>query len=1355
MSDSWQAGTSGDWSAAADWSTGTPSSSATAVIGGAGAYVVTLFGTGAAAGLILNGAGAEFYDAGVLTLSGTAALQAGTLDLAYGTILGGTLVLDGGLFTTTGGTLNGTAVDGALSLAGQNDSLVIENGLAMARANGSGGGTLAITGGDALLDFAGGGTLAGAAVSLGAGGAAPGQMAPATLAVTDAAGATAGATLTLDAFTWLRGQGQGSVVVGNLGPAAAGPPAMLINLGTISAGTTGTTLSIAGSGTLVNQGTIAVANGAVLALATAGLVNQGTIAIDGGTLALGGTFASVLLSELGQVVLSAGTVALAGLVELGGGTLALGAGSAITGSLGALALTGTLAGGTVADPGGGLTFAAGTGVLAGVTYAGALTLAGTGVGLTLTQGSEVTGAGGGAGSIVISGAGATLDLQGSETLDNATITLGSALGSSGAPAAIGTSDPWLASVSTTATLGSQLAVVQGGASAALLANGWSPVAGFGPADTLVNLGRITGDVAGGQLSISGYGTFINAGSIAISGGDTLSVTVGRFANAGTLTVGEGGVAVLGTPAGGFGATSAWSNAGTIAVAGGTLVLQGSEVTASLGGIAAASGDVVLAGTLANAGATLALGGALRALTLSGTIAGGVIGDAGGLLTAGAAGTGVLSGVAYRGTLALAQAGATLTVANGLSLAGTALVEGQGSLLDFSGAQTVTGGTVLLGAAAGATLGLAHDYGEAGASVLTLGAAVDVVQAGAIAVIGGAGAVAGDAIVSQGTILAAIAGGTLVLQGPGFSTSGSIAVSNGDTLAIDSQSFSNTGVISVTNACLSLGGSLTLAGLGDLRLNNATLSVGGTLDLAGSTLAVGPGSRFGRIALAGTLANGVIADSGQGFAGLAGAALDNVTFAGVLDLSRPFAQLTSARGLTLTGAGGSGRGSILLTGAQARLTIAGSETLDNCAISLGSAGQVYNGQTLTPAALAPAAGVQLTLGAGTTLSAVGAVSLLGNAAQGVWTDSIVNAGLITDQLAGDTLAIGSTVFDNIGRIAVSGGGVLVLGDAAFTNAGTLSIGHAAVVQVSLYDFFASPVSGPTVFTNAGTIVLAGGVLHEMTAGGLFPPVAFANAKGSQIGGAGAFLAPVTNSGTIAAEGGTLSIGGTILGTGTLLIGAGATLNPEMGVASGQLAAFASSTGTLRLNQPGQFAGTLSGYVAGDVIDLPGRAVSGVAISNGTLAVNTPGQLFRFASTVKLAGALEAGRDGHGGATIAIIPRAGGGGVGGGGVGGGPTVLEVTQPGMLFWTTPSGDILLGTAADMQGTVLCNWSAYSRLDITDIAAAGAHLAVAAASGGTRVTLTGGGHSTGLMFQQAFGSADFHLQADGHGGCLILFSG
>ena len=888
-------GTSGDWTNAADWAGGVvPGASSSVTFGGAGAYTATLYTVASAASVTMNAPGALFYDSGALALGGVFQLEAGTFALAYGALQGGTLALQGGVFAAEGGTLNGVAVQGDLTMAQANASLFVQNGLAMAGANGAGAGTLAVTGSYAMLDFVGSQILANAIATLGATGPGPGQGGAASLAVSHGIGATAGATLTLSRNVWVQETGtQGQIIVGAGLPGAVTDE--VVNQGTITDAAYGSTLTLGGPGLFDNAGTIGISNGATLDIASGGFTNTGTILVAGATLDLGGTFATSLLSSLGALTLTAATLEIGGDAINTGATLNLGASSA----LGPILLAGTITGGTIVDSGGGLNLSAGTGLLDGVAYQGSLALGANAI-LTLADSTTI-------GSAAITGAGSALLLEGlssaTTTLNNATISLGGGTGA----AELGTTDIWLASNATTAILGPHLTVQQTGQFAAIDANATTPIEGYGLSDTLVNQGSITGAIAGGTLTLGGAGTFINQGKVAVSNADTLVIDALRFSNTGTILVSGGATAILGGPPDAFGQSPAWSNTGVIDLVGGTLVLSGTVQTPQIGRVVATGGAISLAGTLNNAGDTLTLGagGLLPALSLAGTIIGGTITDPGGLLTTGTQGAALLDGVTDTGTLNLSAAGSWLRIRDGLTLNGAAYVTGAGAELGFQGSQTFDHAQIMLGATGrAATLDVLHDSGAPGPSTLTLGPALTITQSGALADIGSAADVPGDAIVLDGAINAAVALGTLALGGGAVTNHGRINVSGGDTLALTATSFSNTGTITVSNAALAIRDDVSISALGSLVLSNAAVSIAGTLTDTG-TLAIGAGAAWGRIALTGEISGGTITDTGGGLNATGGATLNDVAYQGLLDLSRPFQQLAVTGGIALTGAGGSG------------------------------------------------------------------------------------------------------------------------------------------------------------------------------------------------------------------------------------------------------------------------------------------------------------------------------------------------------------------------------------------------------------------------------------------------------------------
>ena len=473
--------------------------------------------------------------------------------------------------------------------------------------------------------------------------------------------------------------------------------------------------------------------------------------------------------------------------------------------------------------------------------------------------------------------------------------------------------------------------------------------------------------------------------------------------------------------------------------------------------------------------------------------------------------------------------------------------------------------------------------------------------------------------------------------------------------------------------LSLAGSLSLAQLGQVVLSGGTVSVGGTLNLAGGSLSVGQGSAFGRVQLTGTIAGGIILDAGGGLGSLGGT-LSGVTYEGVLDLSRPFAQLSVAHGLTVQGQFAGQAGEILLTGAQSSLTASSSETLAT-QIVLGSVAQSYAGQKLAAPVLQAASGVQLTLGAASKLALAGTGGTLGSAASG-WSDSIVNQGSVSDAIAGGVLGIASSFFTNAGTVSASGGGVVTIGDVGFFNTGTLSVGTGSSVLLYLLDYYAAPNAGAAAFSNAGTVLVQGGVVQELTGGGLFPAVPLLNLAGGDVVGAGGVYAQVSNNGTIEARGGLLAVNQAVLGAGT------ATQN------------------------------------------------------------------FRFVGTTLLGGEISAGHDVHGGATVSFTPQKVG-------TGSTPVLIPVSQPSMLFWASPAGDVFQGASADLVGARIANWSATDSLDITDLAPAHAKLAATQTGGLDTLVLSDGSHTATVSLTGTFSASGFHLASDTHGGTLLTYTG
>jgi hypothetical protein len=112
-------------------------------------------------------------------------------------------------------------------------------------------------------------------------------------------------------------------------------------------------------------------------------------------------------------------------------------------------------------------------------------------------------------------------------------------------------------------------------------------------------------------------------------------------------------------------------------------------------------------------------------------------------------------------------------------------------------------------------------------------------------------------------------------------------------------------------------------------------------------------------------------------------------------------------------------------------------------------------------------------------------------------------------------------------------------------------------------------------------------------------------GAALSGSGTMTGTITDNGTIKASGGLLTLSGTVGGTGLLQIDVGATLDVNS-ASAGETISFLSGTGTLVDHQVGTIGAAISGFVAGDTVDLRSLTfASGAAatIAGGVLTVTS--------------------------------------------------------------------------------------------------------------------------------------------------------
>jgi hypothetical protein len=444
-------GASGNWGDAANWSAGVPDGTSVATLGDTGAYSASIdtgdsFSIGT---LNITGPHAVFDFYGTLNVNSAINLSAGNFVLA-GTIVGGEIRQTGGSITFAGtplrannpypgadGTLDGVKFVGTMNLANDTAVVNIKDGLTVTGSDGTSPGVVNMTGSDAQINFYGSQTFDNATVNIG------GNGLYSYLLAYDQNGAAT--TLTL---------GPNLDVVATTGNVYFGgdSDATIVNQGTITAGVSGKFFEVYSRFT--NQGTIDI-SGEVFAINTPDFTNTGTINVTAnGSLLLEG---DQIASQLGNIVVNGGSVEIGGTLDNSGNVLKVGAHT----DLGVLTLLGTIASGTIKDSGSGIHFQQHS-TLDGVTYQGALTLGGE---VNIVDGLTLENAAGtGRGTLKV--ASGSVQFEGTQTIANATITLGSP----GDPGELDAVNPQGAPTPSTLTLGSGVKLVTS-TNAALGGNG--------------------------------------------------------------------------------------------------------------------------------------------------------------------------------------------------------------------------------------------------------------------------------------------------------------------------------------------------------------------------------------------------------------------------------------------------------------------------------------------------------------------------------------------------------------------------------------------------------------------------------------------------------------------------------------------------------------------------------------------------------------------------------------------------------------------------------------------------------------------------------------------------------------------
>ncbi len=370
---------------------------------------------------------------------------------------------------------------------------------------------------------------------------------------------------------------------------------------------------------------------------------------------------------------------------------------------------------------------------------------------------------------------------------------------------------------------------------------------------------------------------------------------------------------------------------------------------------------------------------------------------------------------------IAVASVTVAASDTLSVSGTLAAQSivDNSMLSFVGRQTLSSTSLSVGGTVAVQSG----------GTLTLAPAEIVTASGLTATMGG-----GGTIINQGTISAALSGGTLSIAPLSFVNQGTVLASY-DTLALGYDvggvqgSWSNTGIISLRfSKQLILDGVVTTGGLGQIT-GAVNVSLAGTLNNTGTTLSVvGAGEELRTVNLTntGVVLGGTIADPNDSDFTFNGGTFSGVTYQGPLYIATYGGKLNVANGLVVSGVGGSGHGTIDLTGGDdAQLNFIGSQTIDNATINLNGTDSV---NPLTEIDIGGGTGPQLTLGPNLTVSSTA-------------TNTQADIRNSTNQDVTSVVNLGTII------AAAAGGSFLIAPDAGFTNDGTIFVGNSDALDVS--------------------------------------------------------------------------------------------------------------------------------------------------------------------------------------------------------------------------------------------------------------------------------------------------------------------
>jgi hypothetical protein len=858
--------------------------------------------------------------------------------------------------------------------------------------------------------------------------------------------------------------------------------------------------------------------------------------------------------------------------------------TSVTVSAGALQLTGVIDGGILDNAGGGSITFGNNSVLDSVAYQGTLDLSENYANVVIENGGSLAGAGGkGAATINLTGYQAYLYAEGDETLNNATVNLGGANGTS----YLRSYDP--TNQGAILTLGSSLVLMQTGLNVALQDSGSAY-------DAVYNEGTIKASVNGGTFTVSGN-DFENDGTIAVSGGDTFAIQSAQFVNTKTLTVSGSTLGISGT----------YQNTGSVTATNSVLDFATSLTGAQLTAIVVGGGDTLnLSGTLTEngtlsvgtgqkiialnlsgeiadatitptAGAFTFLNGSILdndtfngtmsvgsgvAVTLDGTIQNAVIADSGGgiLFDPGVE----LEKVTYQGTMTL-QPGNTVEIAGGIKLTGPggtgagtidAVAGATMSVLYFLDSETLSNVTIDSGASGTGTQGvyLAPVVAAGGsltlASTATFSVTADT-SAGFFSISPTTGMPLKNTIINDGLI--AIGAGATFLGADGsvanFTNNGAITLGQSAAWITSAGSLTTALFTNAKTGTLSLGADATFAtnGGGMSNAGSIGLSTGAVLTVQGAfsetgTATVAAGASFvidgsttlaslAGISGAGTLGiDGLLNLAGGTFDMAASGRITNVQIGGEIEAGTfsndagtvTFGSLATLSAMIWKGALDIGGGSTVEVLKSLKVeTVAGAlpGAINLTGSATGGAALDYVATTLID---------QVTLTSASPSASTASPGLANLLEIGTAGGTLTfGAHFVLDATAGAT-ELADAASSTAGGTLINDGHINVTGGALWLDPSIATFTNAAFITLSTNtEFDPTPGStGDTNFSNTGTVDLVSLDDFDISGNGTNAGLITIGA-GSEVTFSGNFA----NAGTITlANGGSLTVGGTLTNTG---------------------------------------------------------------------------------------------------------------------------------------------------------------------------------------------------------------------------------